>query len=769
MRVLRWTGLALLGLLLLVFVAACGGYLYLRGATLPQHEGELRLAGLESAVEVEREPSGVAHVRAASERDLFFALGAVHAQDRLWQMEFQRRAGAGRLSEVLGEATLEEDRFLRTWGFYRAAGSAYESLGPDGKLAVDSYVEGINAYLDSDPPLPVEFTLLGYEPEPWRPADVLVWAKMMSLDLSTNWDSELQRYRLLAAGMSEERMEELIPPYPEDATTILGSEELPEVAAADGELAGALLAAGGSLPSGLEASNNWVVSGERTASGEPLLANDPHLGLGAPSLWYLAHLESPTLEAVGATLPGLPAVVIGHNREIAWGVTNVGADVQDLYVLEEAGEGYRHDGEARPYEVREEVIEVAGGEPVTLEVRETVYGPVISDIEEGVPGARPLALRWTSLEPEDRTLEAFLGLNRARDWEEFNRALEDYVAPSQNFVYADRAGNIGYVASGLLPVRAEGHTGLVPVPGTGGLDWEGYIPEDERPRTFNPEAGYVVTANNKVTPEDYPYDISFEWAEPYRADRITEMIEARDELTAEDMVEIQQDYTSLLFRDFLPFLERLEPDSEEAARWRDRLLEWDGVATPNSREAAAFAAFYAELTRLPAAEVGEEHWDEPRYLLNALEEGDPNCEPATAEGCLRFASGALDRALERFGGDVPEWGEVHRATFTHSVLTNTPLARLSDREVAFGGDRSTPNVGPYDFEDFSMGNGPGYRQVVDLADLDASLYVHAPGQSGNLLSGNYADLLETWQTGEYLPMRRSGYEVESELMLVPGG
>jgi penicillin amidase len=778
--VLRRAGVVVFVLALVLLLVAGCGYLYLRSSTLPREDGELSLEGLREPVRVDREPSGVPHIRAGNEHDLFFALGVVHAQDRLWQMEFQRRVGAGRLSEVLGPSTVEQDRFLRTVGFYRAAEEAYRSLSPRGRRSVHAYVAGINAYLDTDPGLPPEFRLLRYEPERWRPADVLVWVKMMSLDLSANYESELERYRLRARGLSEPRISELLPPYPEDAPTILSERDLEDaprgVAAAGAERqAERLLAVRRSLPVSIEASNNWVVSGERTRSGRPLLANDPHLGLQVPSLWYLAHLESPTLEAIGATLPGLPGVVIGRNDRISWGVTNVGADVQDLYEMNETDDGtaYRYRGEELPYGVRNETIKVDGGRDVRLKVRETVYGPVVSDVVDAPEGGRPLALRWTSLDREDRTMEAFLGVDRAGGWGEFNRALRLYNAPAQNFVYADVEGNIGYVAPGRFPIRGRDHSGLYPVPGDGSRDWRGFVPFDDRPRTFNPERGFVVTANNKVTPPGYPYTLSLEWAQPYRAERIRQMIEAGgDDLTADDMVRIQQDQHSLLFRDFRPVLERLNLRSDEAREWRERLLTWDSDAGPSSREASVFAAWYAELTRLPAREVGQARWNNSRYLLQALENGDPNCgEGGTVEDCEDFAARAFERALGRLGDEVPAWGELHEATFEHPVLSTAPLAPLFDRSVPFGGDGSTVNVGPYELDSFRMNAGPSYRQVVDLSDggraPEGSRFVHPMGQSGNPLSANFDDLLPMWRDGRYLPMRTSGYEVDHRLTLRP--
>jgi len=765
MRIVRILGRVLAGLVVLVLLLALGGYYYLKNTTLPQTSGRLTTPGLSAPVEILRDKNGIVHVKAANEHDLFFGQAVAHAQDRLWQMEFQRRIGAGRLAEVLGEAAVPTDRFLRTLGVYRAAEQAYLNLPDDLKAIVDAYVDGINAYLASNPPLPLEFKLLGFEPEPWTPADVLVWQKMMSYDLSGNYEEELLRYRLLARGLSKARIEALIPGYPEGTPTILRSvpedlrappdapEEAPTPAPQGAAWVEDLLAASRALPSSLEASNNWVVGPERSTTGKPLLANDPHLGLSAPSIWMLMELESPTYRVTGATFPGLPTVVIGKNERIAWGVTNHAADVQDLYVLDETDGGYRYRGEVRPYRIRRETIAVKDADPVVLEVRETVYGPVISDAV-GAPQGQALALRWVSLEPEDETMAAFYGIGKAANWEEFTAALLRLKAPSQNFVYADTDGNIGYFAPGRVPVRKPGHSGKYPVPGTGEWDWTGFVPAEALPRAYNPPEGYIVTANNRSTPEGWPYVFTYDWAQGFRAERIERLIRAKAKLSPEDFARIQGDEVSLMARSFRPVLERIQPQSDRAREWRSKLLAWDGGETAGSLEASVFQAWYAELARLPEAEVGQPYWNEPRYLRRALLEGDPACE-ARGTSCLDFAAQALERALARLdalGGIVP-WGQLHPAVFDHGVMTHQPqLRRFFDREIAHGGDRFTVNMGAYDFATFRMNHGPSYRQIVALGHPEQSYWIHPMGQSGNVLSRHYADLLPLWAAVEYLPM-----------------
>ncbi|MER3556030.1 MAG: penicillin acylase family protein [Meiothermus sp.] len=793
-RVLRFLGRLLLVVLALAAVGGTVGWFWLRGATIAPHDGRLALKGLSAPVEMARESSGVLHIRAETDADVFFALGVAHAQDRLWQMEFQRRVGAGRLSEVLGKATLEQDKFLRTWGFYRAAEQGYASLDAYSKTAVDAYVAGVNAYLATNPPLPPEFKLLGYKPAPWTAADVLVWAKLMAYELSGNWRTELERQAFAAKGLSAQRMDQLRPPYPSDAATVVQAEDytLPAppaqtpqtppfttLTSGDETSAKRLLELAGTLPPlfrlpgemKARASNNWVIAGSRTTTGKPLLANDPHLGLSAPSIWYLVDMQAPGYKAVGASFPGLPAVVIGRNERIGWGVTTVGADVMDLYMMDEVSGGYRYKGQVEPWKVRTEVIKVKGEPDVGIKVRESRYGPVINDVAKNA-GAKPLSLRWTALDPTDGTMQAFIGIAKAQNWEEFKAALKYYNAPSQNFVYADTDGNIGYMAPARFPIRKPGHSGMRPVPGDGNWDWQGYLPQEQWPQVYNPKEGFIVTANNKVTAPNYPHTISLEWEEPYRAERIRQMILAKDKLSLADMEAMQADITTPLYAAFKPVLGALNPISPGGQAWKTRLLAWDGVANAESQEATMFEAWYTELSRLPAKEVGQPFWEEPRYLLAAMKNGDPNCVVADAsqtytQTCLEYAALAFEKALDRLGSNIPRWGEVHRATFPHQVLTHTPLKRFSDRTVSYGGDRYTVNRASYDPATFTMNVGSSYREILDFSDLENSRFIHPMGQSGNLLSKEYANLLPLWQKVQYLPMKMKDYAVQKRQVLEP--
>jgi penicillin amidase len=768
MRRLRWKLITAVAVVSLFALAGLLAWLW--RTTLPELSGSLSLEGLQQKVVVEREPNGVVHIRAQSDRDLFFAQGFVHAQDRLWQMDFQRRIGAGRLAELLGPEAVEKDRYLRTWGFYRAAEAAYARLSDDARAMIEAYVAGVNAYLSSESPRPPELKLLRHGPDPWTGPDVVVWAKMMAHNLANNRGSELRRYRLLARGLSPQRIADLMPLYPGERLPDNALVPVAAVASAQRQ-AGDLLARDEATRQHLpRASNNWVLDGSLTEGGLPLLANDVHLGLQLPSAWYLMHLSSPGFDVIGATLPGLPLVTIGRNAHIAWGVTNLAADVEDIYIVEERGEGgYLHDGVVRPFAVREERIRVRGGEPVNLRVRETLQGPVISDVVPRPEGAPALAVRWVGHDPDDTTLEAFMAINQAHDWEGFRRALERYVVPGQNFVYADREGHVGYSASGRLPKRRPEHTGLYPVPGDGTWDWQGYVPTAELPFRLDPPQGYVATANHRITEPGYPHRLSLEWgAEPYRAQRITELIEGRAQHNLRSMASLQQDTVSLLFRALRPVLKAIDPATPAGRRWRLRLLVWDGDATAESVESTVFHSWYMALSRLPAAETGVSHWDRyPRYLIHALQEGDPAC---TRRGlhCLEFAAEALDGVLAQLGDEPPPWGVRHRARLDHALLTHTPLAAISDREVPMGGGHYTVNVGWFSPDSWVMYHGATYRQVIDLSRPEDSLFVLAGGQSGNPLASGYAGQLPLWERGDYLPMRRRGYEVAHRLVLKPG-
>ena len=771
-RLARWLGWGLLGLLGLGALGLGGGYLWLR-QSLPQIDGEIRVAGLAAPVTVVRDQWAIPHIEAASLTDAVFALGFVHAQDRLWQMEFQRRVGAGRLAEIVGGAALPTDRFMRTLGLYRRAAASFDHLSQATRAWLEAYAAGVNAYLKvRSGPLPPEFLILGEpEIEPWTPADSLVWLRVMALDLGTNYRDELLRARL-STRLSDQQIADIWPEYPKDApvtlaalTKGLGLEALAAV------LPAAAVARDGS--------NAWVLAGSRTRTGAPLLANDPHLGLQAPGVWYLAHLKTQGLELIGATLPGVPAIVLGHNGAAAWGLTNTGADVEDLFIerLDPADRGrYLTPEGSAPFAVRKEVIKVKGAAPVTISVRETRHGPVFSDLMADAAtifGAdRVLALAWTGLEEDDRTADALLALDEARDWPSFVEASRAVGAPMQNILYADTKGHVGFIAPGRVPIRRQGD-GRWPVPGwSGDYDWQGWIPFDALPRALDPKDGLLFNANNRIVPPSYPYLLTADWEAPYRARRLAELLTGSDfDLGA--FAAIQADQRSLLAEDLLPILLAAEPATPAAAAAIRELRAWDRVMRQDGRAPLLFAAWYRELSRLiQADELGpmfRSFWGvRPLFMEQILKHRQIWCDDVATkpvETCAELASRALDLALadlaRRFGSDQADWrwGEAHPARMAHAIFGDQPLLdRLFNIETPSGGGDTTVDVGHFASGDearpFASIHAATYRGLYDLADLDRSRWIAATGQSGNPLSGHYRDLMRLWARGETVPMTR---------------
>ena len=718
------------------------------------------LLGLTDSVIVDRDEYGIPHIEADSIYDGILAQGFVEAQDRLWQMEYRRRFANGTLAEILGEDAVGTDTAIRTLGINRSAQIAYDNLSADSKAVVDAYADGVNAYLTNTEELPPEFGSLDYQPQEWLPTDTIAIAQLQNYLVGTTDGGELTRVELLTQGITPERIARLLPNDGEGETTILKTEQIAgqefaieapntEEIAQTNELETQLLNDLIDLFPTIEASNNWVVSGERTTTGEPFLAFDPHLPLDNPSFWYQTEINTPELKVIGVSLAGVPGIQVGRNENIAWGQTATEADTEDFYLLQETedGTGYIYQGEVNDYEIVEETIEVKDGETITLEVKESVYGAVVSDIFEL---EQPVANKAVGLEPVNGFVEAIFGINQASNWEEFTDSLASVGNPSGNYVYADVEGNIGYIAPGLYPIRQPGHTGEYPVLGTGEFDWQGFIPAEDVPQLYNPESGYIVTANNRIAPDNYPYAINGDFAPSYRAERITELIESKEQLSLEDMQEIQLDTVSLVYRDFKPLIEQLEPTSERAEKWQQRLLNWNGNILPNSQKASVFEAWYVELTRIAGSQIGLEFWSEPRYLQQTI----------TPEQ----AATALDAALERLGEEISAWGDIHSATFEPLV---SELDTAEPLQVPVGGDRYTVNVSPNGSTDFNTSFGVSYRQIVDFSDLNNSVYVNPPGQSSDPTSSNYSNQLELWQQGEYVPMTTNDYDIAERLVLQP--
>ncbi len=773
-------------------LALGGGYLWLRGS-LPETQGSVRAAGLNAPAEILRDADGIVTIRAESEHDAALALGFAHAQDRLWQMDFTRRSAAGRIAEVVGARALSFDRFMRTLGLYRVAEANLAGLPDETRAVLDAYTAGVNAFLDSrDGPLPLEFQILRYEPEAWRPADSLVWGRLMALQLSGNWRDEILRTRL-AKRLTAEQISFLWPAYPKDAPTTLkdlakAARGIPLERFAD------------ILPWDLapkDASNAWVLDGTRTRSGAPILANDPHLALSAPGFWYLARIETPERTLSGATAPGLPFMIMGQNGHVAWGFTSTHSDTQDLFIERAVGGDparYQTPDGPRAFTTRRETINVRDQAPDIWTVRETRHGPVISDaiakdLDDGKKSGTVLALAWPALRADDRTGVAFHGMNRARHAGEFVTALQNFHSPQQNIVYADTRGRIGFAAPGRVPVR-EGGDGRQPVPGwSGEYDWSGVIPFQDLPLAKDPANGSFISANNKIAPDGYRYLLTADWPAPYRAQRIESLLngDARTGWTIERTMKAQLDVASPAARALLPLLLSTPTASERGAEALAILRAWDGRMT---RDAAAPLILYAwagTLTRrLMADELGPafDKFSNPKFaiLTSILRHAPVWCDDVASEpveDCPGQAAAALETALteldRRFNRPLKQlrWGEAHVARFAHPILDQVPLAgAFFGYGLETPGGTSTVNRGSTAYgagpdRRFENIHGAGYRAIYDLGDPANSRFMIATGQSGNPLSPWYGNLARRWRDGQYLKLVGPKTGTERRLRLTP--
>ncbi len=812
----------------IVVMAALAAYGLLR-RSLPAFNGEVRVAGISAPVEIVRDRDAIPHIFGATKADVLFGLGYVHAQDRLWQMEFQRRIGFGRLSEIFGPATVPQDRFLRTVGFGRAARAAWDRLPPRVTADINAYVDGVNAFLLERRPLPPEFTLLRFAPQPWTGPDVVVWQKMMAWDLSTNYSWELLRHDL-SAKVGPERMAELMPPYARDGLSILSRRDLElagvdldrpkglrdtsaavvrtfrsaaststsaatdlvsALTSGDSTVADLLLGAGRADVVG---SNNWVVDGTLTASGKPLLANDPHLATRIPSIWYLAHMSAGDFDVIGATFLGTPAVALGRNRHIAWGATNMVADVEDLYreTLDPTGRLALFRGAQEPMTIVPETIVVKGAAPVHVEVRITRHGPLVSDAINANNAElktalrrqplEPLALRWTALDPDDTTVAMLDMVNEARNWDDFVAAMKVFVVPSQNFVYADVDGHIGYFAPGRFPIRARGD-GTMPVDGASGdYEWTGWVPFGQLPHAFDPPEHLIVTANHRPVPAAYPYDISEEWIEPFRGQRITDLLRRSGHLTPDDFAAIQADTVSLQAKTLLPLLlSRVQPQGAADVQATTLLRQWDGNTRGDSAAAAIFEAWFHRLApALAGDELGPALLDlyesrfsyVTRFAANVLTASDsPWCDDvrtAKRETCDETVTRALHEGLQQLerqlGGDMSRWrwADAHHVFFPHQGLDSVRVLRpFLSRSLPSAGDWSTVDVGPVAADrPFEQHNIASYRDILDMSATNDNRFIDAVGQSGHPLSPHYDDFISDWRAVKYRRMRFERREIE---------
>jgi penicillin amidase len=762
---------------------------------VPVTQGRLDVVGLAGEVSIERDAYGIPTLRGASRDAVLFGLGFVHAQDRLWQLETHKRIGSGRLAEAFGPGAVDNDKFLRALGVRRAAAAQWAQLGAEARAAVLAYTAGINAFIGGQlRARPPEFLILGLAAEPWTPEDTLAWGIMMAWDLGGNWSNELLRMRL-ALTLPVARINQLLPPYPgEQPLPVRDYAALYRDLKVGGELGQqALLDA---PESGIEGvgSNNWVVAGSHTVSGNPLLANDPHLKLTTPALWYFARLEAPGIKVAGATMPGLPFVVLGQNERIAWGFTNTNPDVQDVY-LEQIKPGdasqYRTPDGWAAFQSFSETIRVKGQADVKLTVRATRHGPVISDsgaaVVAGLTGsaaapAYALALRWTALDADAASIDAGLAISGVGSVAAFIDAAEKYKAPMQNMVVADVDGNIGFIAAGRVPLRRADNDlrGQAPAPGwEARYDWDGFLVADKTPREINPPRGWIATANHRVTSADYPHYITSEWALPYRQQRIEALLKARPKHDKESLRQIQADVLSLAAQHLLPWLRQAKPSHALGAAVMQKLASFDGEMRAEEAAPLIFAAWARELTRAVFADEmgGDDMYlsqvgrsDFRAALEGVLERNDAWwCDDKTTpavESCEQLVSRSLDRALDelqqRLGPDLArwQWGAAHQARSEHRPFSKVKaLAPWFELRTATGGDNYTVNVGRYHLkgdEPYLNEHAASLRAIYDLGDAAKSSVMHSSGQSGLVLAPGYRAFIEPWAAVRDLPLWGGG-------------
>jgi penicillin amidase len=816
---------------------------YLARSSFPKTSGEVKLSGLNFPVDIYRDSYGIPNIYAQTTHDLFFAQGYVHAQDRFWQMDFWRHIGSGRLSEMFGKSQLDTDTFLRTLGWARVVQKELDAISPDELALLQAYADGVNAYLASHKgaALSLEYAVLklltpGYSPEPWQPLNTLTWAKAMAWDLSSQGAPEIER-AVLSKTLTTEQIAELFPPYPSDHPDVVpnfsisatpggmtsqspGIRALVDMYPAFESLLTNIKNVTSVMgPSSSEiGSNNWVISGSRTATGKPFLANDMHLSEQMPSIWYEIGLhctpKGPNCpyNVVGFSFAGVPGVIVGHNDRIAWGFTNVGPDVLDLYIEKinpDNPNQYEVNGQWVDMTLVHETLQVAGSTPVDLTVRYTRHGPIIGDNSNAtfaesdkwgvnLPAKYAISMRWTALEPAN-IYQAIFGLDSAQNWDEFRKAAAYFTVPAQNMVFADIDGNIGYQTPGNIPIRLPGQTGTYPVPGwTDEYEWQGYIPFDQLPNAYNPPEGFIASANNAVVGSSYTYNITMDWDYGFRAARIVQLIQtAPGPIDAAYIQKIHGDDYNASAAYMVPLLLQLPLQDEHLIEVRKILAGWDYQDRMDLAAPALYNVFWrAVLGRTFHDDLPQEYWPDGsdrwfevmRRLVQTPTstwwDDKTTTAVETRDDILALAlSDAVTQLQQLLGKDTSKWtwGDLHTLTFHNQSLGTSgvaPIEAIFNRgpyRTSGGGsivNATAWNAAKTDaLKTYQVESLPSERLIVDLSNLTASLSVITTGESGHAFQSNYTDQANLWRTIQYHPMLWDQQQVEgaakAHLVLTP--
>ncbi len=793
--------------LLITLIAAVVFLRHLVVKSFPQTRGKIMLSVLQAPVDVIRDDYGVPHIRAQNEHDLMVAVGYVQAQDRLWQMDLMRRAGEGRLAEIFGKEALSTDLLFRTLDLRDLARKVRDQMHPEARQLLDDYAAGVNAFISSHRgKYPVEFDMLSYEPEPWSPEQSILISRLIAWELNLAWWTDLT-YGEIAAKVTPEKLQEIMP---------AATDTLP-VAVPRSALRKAFASLHGFLDAGrayrsffrlgpIEAgSNAWVVDSSRSLSGKPLLANDPHLAMPAPSRWYEMHLTAPGWNVAGVSLAGLPLIVIGHNDRIAWGLTNAMLDDADFYIekIDTARpDHYLYQGSSLPIEVREEKIMIRPSDSMLVSVRSTRHGPIINDVHpvvrrrtDSLRSAEPVAMRWTGLDISDE-VDGFRLMNRASGMHEFENGLREITVPGQVVLYADVEGNIASWTTGHVPIRGKGNP-MLPLPGwTGEAEWRGYVPFDQLPRTVNPRSGTIASANQKMTDKNYPYYLSTLWEPPSRILRIRELLTSTERFTAEDFQQFQQDLVSVearqLVRMVLQAYGGTRTEDQDVTSALNYFQNWDYRFTRQDVATTIYHVFFVKLLQnIFRDEMGDELFSDfiyygaiPHQVTAQLLAADSSAwfEDVTTgrslsrDDILRKSFGDALHELESTRGPEMktwQWGELHTVTFHHPFGSRAPLDRVFNiGPFPIGGGESTVNLAeelltaPY-----AVFIGASMRQVVDLARPSGAWTVITSGESGQALNKHYDDQTSLWLNGGYHRVTTDWQEISQaswdHLELVP--
>jgi len=741
----------------------------------------LLIQGLYGKIKINLDSYGIPHIfTSKNDIDAFYGLGYMHAKDRFWQMELQRHIASGTLSEIFGKRTIKEDKYLKTWGFYRCAKENWKHFNIKTKKIINGYTAGVNAYIKSGK-RPIELRILFYKPKYWKNIDSFIWSKIIAWQLQYHtWQDKLNN-SLIMEKSSDINIEDIRIQYPENAPTTLNIEELNKSNLLDytqkssdnlntnkknqvlyNNNMQSFINISQEIQNNLniqnlpgKGSNGWVISGKLTKSGKPILANDIHLELSSPNICYLANMQGPSLNIRGSSIPGIPCIISGENKNIAWGITDAGLDCSDLFLIDKT----------RPTKKIFEKIKVRKKKTIQHEIELSDIGPIINNLIQENDQInkkiinQKIAIRWTGLDSDDKTIQSLIETNYASNWKEFKNALKDFTAAPMNFLYADILGNIGYYLPGRIPIRKKENLKYV-IPFNSKNAWNEFIPFNKLPHVFNPSKGYIVNANNKIIPNEYPYNLTYIWkGPPYRAEKIEYMINNMNKMTIKNMKDIQINTNNLLWYELKDFLLKIIPQNKFEKKILIYLKKWNGNMSSNSISATVFSFWFQEIIKIqPKLPINYQNFPNPLFIIDQLKKNGKficlNKKKNITDVLYILFKKAIVNIKNILGNNIEKWkwGKIHQAKFINPIFGKIwGIKYLWNRKISTEGNAYTINASPYD-ENFIQKAGPVYRQIIDLNKKNKSYFICPLGQSGNPFSKNYDNMLKFWKLGKYIKL-----------------